>query len=83
MHESNELTNAVVRALAMELKVPESEVRAARSLREDLRMDSIAAVNVAFALEEEYDTEIEIAEDDSFDTVDDIVAILRRVLANR
>ncbi len=83
MYESSDLTDAVVRALARELKVPESEVRAARSLREDLRMDSIAAVNVAFALEEEYNTEIEISEDDSFDTVDDIVAILQRVLAAR
>ncbi len=83
MYESSDLTDAVVRALARELKVPESEVRAARSLREDLRMDSIAAVNVAFALEEEYNTEIEISEDDSFDTVDDIVAILQRVLVAR
>lgn len=76
-------TEAVVRALATELKVPESVVLKARSLKTELRMDSIAAVNVAFALEDEYDIEIDIRQEDSFDSVEEIVAILRRVLDGR
>jgi acyl carrier protein len=73
-------TDAVVRALATELKASEADVRAARSLKADLRMDSIAAVNVAFEMEETFDVEIDIDENDEFDSVGAIVAIVRRAL---
>jgi acyl carrier protein len=73
-------TAVVVRALATELKASEGEVRSARSLKADLKMDSIAAANVAFMIEDEYDIEIQIDENDAFDSVDAIVAIVRRTL---
>ena len=44
-------------------------------------MDSIAVVNVAFALEDELGIEIEIVEGESFDSVSSIVSIVRRVLS--
>jgi len=76
-------TDVVVQALAVELKTSEERVRAARSLKADLKMDSIAAVNVAFLIEEEYEIEIEIDERDSFDSVEAIVAIVRRAFTTR
>ncbi len=78
-----DLTGLVVRALATELKVSEADVRAAKSLKADLGMDSIAAVNVAFALEDECDLEINIGENDTFDSVEAIVAIVERAFRAR
>jgi len=68
----------VVRALAIELKVQEDVIREARSLREECGMDSIAAVNVAFVVEEELSIDIEMKESDVFDSVADMVAIVSR-----
>lgn len=81
--ELGDVSNSVVRALAIELKVSEGVVRAAKSLKKELNMDSIAAVNVAFMLEEEYDVEIEIQEADDFDSLDQIVEVVRRAVASR
>lgn len=81
--EEGNLTDIIVRALATELKTSEADVRSARSLKADLRMDSIAVVNVAFVIEDEFDIEIEIDENDEFDSVAGIAAIVRRVLEAR
>jgi acyl carrier protein len=73
-----DIAGIVVAALAVELKVSVDRVRQARSLKNELQMDSIAAVNVAFAIEEELDVEIEIDERDAFDSVHEIVAVVQR-----
>lgn len=77
------IAEAVVRALAIELKVSEGAIRSARSLKRDLKMDSISAVNVAFALEEEYDVEIDIREGDDFDSLEQIVDVVERAVTSR
>ena len=77
----DELDEFIVRALAIELKVPEEAIRQAGSLRRDLKMDSIAAVNVAFMIEEELELEIDLREDDAFDSIGEIVAIVERSMA--
>lgn len=71
----------VVRALALELKTSEDRIRSARSLKDDLKMDSIAAANVAFMIEEECGVEVEFDEADSFDTLEAIVAIVGRAFS--
>lgn len=81
MDNCRNTSDAVVGALALELKQTEDAVRSAHSLKQDLGMDSIAAVNVAFVLEEEFGIEIEIARGESFDSVADIVSIVERCLA--
>lgn len=73
-----EAAETVVRLIAIELNVPEDEVRAAGSLRRDLKMDSIAAANLLFALEEECGVELELDEVQRFDTVSDIAAVVAR-----
>ena len=70
----------VIAALSFELKKAAEVVRSANSLKRELGMDSIGAVNVAFALEEELGIEIELVRGEPFDSVDDIVAILGRCL---
>lgn len=76
----NDLWDAVVRALAVELKVSEDQVVRARSLKAEMKMDSIAAVNVAFMLEEELGVEIEILEGDQFDSLDQVMAVVQRAV---
>jgi acyl carrier protein len=76
----SEISTAVVRALAIELKASEEDVRGASSLKRELRMDSIAAVNVVFMLEEEYDVVIEMSEGDEFDSLAQIVEVVRRAV---
>lgn len=78
MSAEDALVGVIVKALSIELKLPEESIRAAASLKTDCRLDSIAAANVAFAIEEELGVEIEILKDDSFDTVGEIVALVAR-----
>lgn len=78
-----DLRALVVAALSVELKMAAEVVRSANSLKHDLGMDSIGAVNVAFALEEELGIEIELTRGEPFDSVDDIVAIVDRCLGVR
>ena len=82
-NEPSDLADVVVRALATELKVSEATVRYVRSLKSELKMDSIAAVNVAFIIEETYDLEIDLDGADEFDSVDAIVDIVRRCIGEK
>ena len=75
-----DLRSVVAKALATELKVSERDVIAARSLKTEYKMDSIAAVNVAFAIEEECNIELDLDENDQFDSVDAIVAIVEKAM---
>lgn len=72
---------AIVRVLALELKVSEERILRARSLKSELGFDSIAAANATFALEDEFAVEFEIGEEDLLDTVDDLLALLCRALS--
>lgn len=76
-----DLRAVVIAALSIELKKATEVVRSAKSLKSDLGMDSIGAVNVAFALEEELGIEIELVRGEPFDSVEDIVEIVSRCLA--
>jgi acyl carrier protein len=62
----------IVRVVAIELNRAESVVVNATSLRNDLAMDSVAAANVLFALEEECGVELDVNRVDSLDTLQDI-----------
>lgn len=75
----HEATDAVVRVLAIELRTDEHAVRAARSLRDELGMDSIAVANVLFALEDEYACELDVDRVRRLDTVADLAQMLDEV----
>jgi acyl carrier protein len=76
----DEIAATVVRLMAIELKTSEDKVRCARSFRSDLGMDSIAAANVLFALEEEYGIEIRLENVERLDTLSEIEAVVSRSL---
>lgn len=78
-----EIVGTVIRLIGIELDVSEEEVRRAGSLRQDLKMDSVAAANLLFAIEEEYGIELELEKVESIDTVTGIVAVVARSWVNR
>lgn len=71
----NEVRATLIRMLAVELSISEESVAVARSLRADLGMDSIAAANLLFALEEELG--IELDEIPPIETLDDLEAAVQ------
>ena len=75
-----EATEAVVRALSVELEVPTAEILAATSLRGDVGLDSMSIANVVFALEEEFACELDLEGTKRLDTVDDIARLLGAAL---
>lgn len=78
---ASDVRASVVAALAVELKRTAEVVQCAKSLRGELGFDSIAAVNVAFALEERFGIEIELQRGEPFDSVEDIVGVVDRCMA--
>ena len=73
-----EIVDTVVRLLAIELNLPEPDVRGARSLRHDLKMDSVSAANLLYALEEAFGIELEIDDGARFDTAEDVAALVEK-----
>jgi acyl carrier protein len=78
---SDDLRGFLVRLIAIELAIAEEKVLAARSLREDLGMDSIHAANILFALEDELG--IEFLEIPRVDTLAGIESAIREWAATR
>lgn len=69
-------TDLIVRMIAIELETTEDQVRTAGSLRNDLGMDSIAAANVLFSLEQELGVELDLDEVEGLDSVVDIAGLV-------
>ena len=63
------------------MKTSEERVRRVRSFRSDLGMDSIAAANLLFAVEEEYGIELDPDELGRLDSLADVVGAVERTLA--
>ena len=59
--------------IAEQLSIDESVIKMDTNLMKDLEADSLDAVEIIMALEEEYDIEIPDEEAEKFQTVDDIV----------
>jgi acyl carrier protein len=72
----DDMAAVVVRLISVELKVTEERVRSASSFRHDLGMDSIAAANILFSLEEEYGIELELDNVESLDNLEALVAVV-------
>ncbi len=70
----------VKKVVASELEVPESKVTKNARFVEDLGADSIDALELIIALEDEFD--IEISDDDAQDikTVGDVVAYIEKLV---
>lgn len=66
---------------ASESKLDPSEVKAETNLRDDLGLDSLQAVTVVMALEQEFEIEVDDEEIDGLQTVGDIFELLARKTA--
>jgi acyl carrier protein len=66
---------------ASESSLGASEIQSGTTLREDLGLDSLQAVTVVMALEQEFETEVEDEEIDGLRTVGDIFELLARKTA--
>jgi acyl carrier protein len=64
--------------IAVELQLPTASVSSGLSLRKDLGMDSVAALNILFAAEEAFGVRIPEGELEHVDDVDAIVALIER-----
>jgi len=65
--------------VATELQIPIGSIVRGVSLRKNLGMDSVAAVNIIFAVEEEFGIHVPETELEHVDTVDAILALLDRL----
>ena len=68
----------LVEIIADELQVPVAEVRSGASLRKDLGMDSVAALNILFAAEEAFGIHVPETELGVVDEIDTILALIER-----
>jgi acyl carrier protein len=78
MSEDPRIREVLIRLLAIELGVPPDEIVAAGSLREDVGMDSIAAANLLFSIEEELGVEFD--EIPRIDTLEELEGAVREFL---
>jgi acyl carrier protein len=76
---SDELTQKVIKILAMVKRIPAEKIAPTATL-EELGIDSLDKVNILFELEGEFNIEISDEEARQIASVDQIVARLRAVL---
>jgi acyl carrier protein len=77
---SMDLERRIQEIVATELQVSVDKVVPGMSLRKGLGMDSVAAVNIIFAVEEEFGVRVPEKELEHVDTVDSILALLRKLI---
>lgn len=70
------LLDKIREAISRELEIPISSLVDTASLRHQYALDSVAAVNIAFALETELGIEIDIGELAAVDSIDDLRNLL-------
>lgn len=71
-----ELQERIRRIIAEELQRPSNEVCSGASLRRDLGMDSVAAINIVFAIEETFGVHVPETELEDVDDMDQIVNLV-------
>jgi acyl carrier protein len=67
--------------IADELQRPYSDVRSGASLRKELGMDSVAAINIVFAIEDTFGVHVPETELEHVDDMDQIIALIRQYAA--
>jgi acyl carrier protein len=66
----------VRQVIAEELEIPSESLRNDRSLRDEYGLDSVAAVNIIFALESHLGLTIDVRQLASVDSIDDLKDLL-------
>ena len=81
MISNDRVEQAVADVLVELLGVGDDEILPSATLSEDLGADSIDMVEIAFELEERFDTEIRDDELETAKTVEDLYSLVRRYAA--
>ena len=76
----DEIKYKVIHILANQLLIDEEHIHPESKLVDDLGMDSFAAVELLFGLEDQYDIEIPDEDAKKFKTVNDIIDYLENLL---
>lgn len=73
------MINKIIQIIGSISEVQEEEISMESRLREDLKLDSLSAVEIAMAIEDEF--EIEVSDDvaEGFVTVEDIVNYISEI----
>ena len=77
-----QMQDRVRQIIADELQRAPSEVRSGTSLRKELGMDSVAAINIVFALEDTFGVHVPESELEDVDDMDQIIRLVRQYTAN-
>ncbi len=83
MEDADAIRQKIIEELleASEASLAASEIDAGTNLRDDLGLDSLQAVTVVMALEQEFGIEVDDEEIDGLQTVGDILELLQRKTA--
>ena len=83
MADADSIRQKIIEELleASESSLEASEIGAETSLRDDLGLDSLQAVTVVMALEQEFEIEVDDEEIDGLQTVGDILELLAKKTA--
>jgi len=73
------MINKIIQIIGSISEVPEEEISMESRLREDLKLDSLSAVEIAMAVEDEFEVEVSDDVAEGFVTVEDIVNYISEI----
>jgi acyl carrier protein len=74
-----EVKDRVIELLAADLDVPKTRIKGSSDIREDLKADSLAIIDIMMGIEEEFGLKIENVDFEEIRTVDDLVRKIDRM----
>lgn len=74
-----EVKDRVIELLAADLDVPKTRIRGSSDIREDLKADSLAIIDIMMGIEEEFGLKFENVDFEGIRTVDDLVKKIDRM----
>ena len=74
-----EVKDRVIELLAADLDVPKTRIKGSSDIREDLKADSLAIIDIMMGIEEEFGLKFENVDFEEIRTVDDLVKKIDRM----
>lgn len=74
-----EVKDRVIELLAADLDVPKTRIKGSSDIREDLKADSLAIIDIMMGIEEEFGLKVENVDFEEIRTVDDLVKKIEKM----
>lgn len=74
-----EVKDRVIELLAADLDVPKTRIKGSSDIREDLKADSLAIIDIMMGIEEEFGLKFENVDFEEIRTVDDLARKIDRM----